>query len=398
VGRAARASAVGAFFALVIVGILVGGDRRDFTPTSFGRIPAGQGALYDLLRELGLPVARSFASPEALTADRTLWFIEPDEGCAARSLSGASLAPWLEAGGRAVVLLPARLSACPADATLGGFALPGREEAAPGGDGPAPAGAPAASEAMRVTVEGAWLRAPRSLELAAPVRFVPETAWSEAQRGAGGDGSWRVAATEAGRPFALERTVGRGRLLVIADGRFLENQWLDRADAAPLAVDLALALGPPWIDERTHGLVPSRGTLVYLLRSPALPCFAGMALLALAFAWYGAAEPPRRVAEVDPSAPSLESYVQSLAGFYAATGDHARVLERYRELTARRLRRHFGLPPDAPLASLVDRLGRRPGLSRAGVAQLASRASASNASELARAVALLDRLVEEAAR
>jgi Domain of unknown function (DUF4350) len=397
VGRAARASAVGAFFALVIVGILVGGDRRDFTPTSFGRIPAGHGALYDLLRELGLPVARSFAAPEALPPDRTVWFIEPDEGCAARSLSGESLAPWLASGGHAVVLLPARLAACPPDAKVAGFALPGREEAAPGGVEPAP-GAPAAPEATRLTVEGDWLRAPRSLELAAPVRFLPETAWSEEQGGAGEDGSWRIAATEAGRPFALERAVGGGRLLVIADGRFLENQWLDRADAAPLAVDLALALGAPWIDERAHGLVPSRGALAYLLRSPALPCFAGMALLALTFAWFGAAEPPRRVAEVDPSAPSLESYVQSLAGFYAATGDHARVLARYRELTARRLRRHFGLPPDAPLASLVDRLRRRPGLSRAGVAQLASRTPASNASELARAVALLDRLVEEAAR
>ena len=183
--------------------------------------------------------------------------------------------------------------------------------------------------------------------------------------------------------------------MVFAEGRFLENQGLDRGDAAPLAVDLALALGPPIFDERSHGLVPSRSTLGYLARSPALLCFAGLALLALGFAWYGAAEPPRVVAEPDPGAPTLESYVQSLAGFYAATGDHARVLERYRELTARRLRRHFGLREDAPLA---ERLGRRRGLSPAGLARLASDAPVASAAELARAAALLDRLVEEAAR
>jgi hypothetical protein len=388
VSRAARASAVGAFFALALVGVLVGGDERDLSATSFGKVPRGHGAVYDLLGELGVPVARSFAPLEELAPERTVWWVEPDEGCEAPSLAGAPLRDFVAAGGRAVVLLPARLDACPEGGALAGLPLPPREGEAQEPEREEPAAAP-----ERAWAEGPLFRARRALELPAPVRFAPESVWSDALRE--GEGRWEIAATLGQRPFALSRGLGAGRLVVFAEGRFLENQWLDRGDAALLAYDLALALGPPSFDERSHGLVPSRSTLAYLARSPALLCFAGMALLALVFAWYGAAEPPRSVLEQDPSAPTLESYVRSLAGFYAATGDHARVFARYRELTERRLRRHFGLAQGAPLE---ERLARRRGLSTEGLARLASDAPVGSAAELARAAALLDRLVEEAAR
>jgi uncharacterized protein DUF4350 len=389
VSRAARASAVAAFFALMLVGVLVGGNDRDLTATSFGKVPQGHGAVYDLLRELGLDAARSFAPLEELPPERAVWWIAPDGGCEAPSLAGAPLRDFVSAGGRALVLLPTRLSACPEGATLAGLALPPRE----GGEEESEDEEAGEAPAERSYAEGPLLRAPRALELPAPVRFAPESAWSEEVRS--GEGRWEVAATLGQRPFALSRVLGAGRLVVFAEGRFLENAWLDRGDAAPLTLDLALALGPPLFDERSHGIVPSRSTLGYLARSPALLCFAGLALLGLCFAWYGAAEPPRAVADLDPSAPTLESYVQSLAGFYAATGDHVRVLERYRELTARRLRRHFGLREGAPL---TERLARRRGLSREGLAQLASHAPVASAAELASAAAQLDRLVEEAAR
>lgn len=389
---AARASAVFAFFALALVGVLVGGDERDFTASSFGKVSVGHGAVYELLTELGLSPLRSFAPTETLATDRPVWWVAPDEGCEAPALAPEGLRAFLTAGGRAVVLLPARLSSCPEGASLAGLALPPREGSEPpeASEGElAPAESP--GEPERATAAGALLRAPRVLELPAPVRFAAERAWGEEQRGAG----WEVVATLGERPFALSRTLGEGRLVVFAESRFLENQWLDRADAALLAVDLALGLGAPAFDERSHGLVPSRSALGYLARSPALLCFGGMALLALGFAWYGAAEPARRVAERSEAAPTLESYVRSLAGFYAATGDHARVLERYRELTERRLRRHFGLPQGAPLG---ERLARRGGLSREGLERLASAAPVASAAELAQAAARLDRLVEEAAR
>jgi hypothetical protein len=398
VSSAARIALVAIFFVLVTIGILLGGDRRDFSPTTFGKVPRGHGAVYDLLRELELDVVRTFAAPEALPPDRTVWWIQPDHGCAAPSLADEAFSEWIAEGGRAVVFLPARADACAAGAALAGLALPARDAGAAQG--------PQAESAERsrppepgprtATLAGPLLRAGRALELPEPVSFLAQADWGDAERGSAAGGPWEVAATLDGRPFALARTLGAGRLLVLADGRFLENRWLDHADAAPLAVDVALALGTPWIDERAHGLVPSRGTLAYLVRSPALLPFAGLALLALAFVLYGAAEPRRRVGELDPSGPTLETYVRSMAALYAGTGDNARVLARYRELTARRLRRRLGLPPDAPLAALADRLARRGGLSPAGLAELRSERGAASAGELARAAARLDRLVEEA--
>lgn len=394
----ARVAAVGAFFALMLVGLLLGGDARELTPTSFGKAPLGHGAVYDLLRELGFDSARSFAGPEGLPPGATVWWIQPNEGCEAPPLAGDAFGQWLAGGGKAAVFLPARLDAC---ASLAGLPLPAREVdlgAAPPEPEEETVASEAGSEPRAAVLEGPLLRAARRLELPAPVCFVPETAGSGAEGAGVGKGAFEVAATLDGRPFALARTVGAGRLLVVADGRFLENRWLGRADAAPLAIDVALALGTPWIDERGHGLVPSRGTLAYLARSPAVLPFAGLALLALAFAWWGAAEPARRVPEVDPAGPTLETYVQSMAGLYAATSDNARVLARYRELTARRLRRHLGLPPDAPLATLAERLARRASLSPGGLEELSSEQPVGTAAALARAAARLDRLVEEAIR
>ena len=226
------------------------------------------------------------------------------------------------------------------------------------------------------------------------MRFAPESAWSSELRG--GEDRWEVAATLGERPFALSRALGAGRLVVFAEGRFLENQWLDRGDAAPLAVDLALALGPPIFDERSHGLVPSRSTLGYLARSPALLCFAGLALLALGFAWYGAAEPPRsrrragsrradsRELRAHPSPASTRRRGTTPASSSATASSRRGACA----VTS-------GCRQDAPLA---ERLGRRRGLSPAGLARLASDAPVASAAELARAAALLDRLVEEAAR
>src|SRR5256885_13948312 len=47
--------------------------------------------------------------------------------------------------------------------------------------------------------------------------------------------------TMDGKPFALEYKVGTGRLIAIADGRFMQNSQLDEDDARVLVVDLARA-------------------------------------------------------------------------------------------------------------------------------------------------------------
>jgi len=393
----ARAAAVAAFFALLVLGLLTGQDPRDLGQTSFGKLPLAYGAWFDLLRELGLPVARSFVRPDALPAGATVWWIEPN-GLAKSApppdadepprppspLAGAPLAGFALRGGTAVVLLPVGLDpAPPAVEAVAGLAVPARH-ARVSADVDAKDAAPTA---LQVIEPGPIASLARSLVLEAPVVF-------DADDDALGD--WRVAAWLDGAPFVLERTIGARRHVVAADARFVSNRWLDQGDAALLAMDLVRAYGTPRIDEHEHGIAAQRGTLAYLARSPAAPFFAALALVGLAIAWSGAALPRRTLVDADPDAPTLESFVASLARLYAATGDHARVLERARELAARRLRRHFGLSPDAPVDRLLERLARTRRLPAPGLEVLSRGAPVRDAAGLERAVAALDQLVEEA--
>ena len=392
--RAARVSAIACFFILLLLGTYFQADRRSLTATSYGAVPEAHGAFYELLRELGLPVARSLVSPERLAPAATIWWIEP--GGLARAaqepdaepgpLAGDAFARWIEAGGTAVVWLPEVDEEEPF--TLAGLSLPERDwlEARTA----AAAEGTSADEPTPAVVDGALTARPRSLELRDPRVFAegpaPGREWER----------WRVVARLDGQPFVIARPLGAGHLVVGADPRFLRNRELDRADSALLAVDLVRAYGTPLVDEHEHGFTTARGALAYLARSPASAFFVGLALLALAVAWAGAAEPPRRVREADPDAPTLESFVDSLARLYTATGDHGRAFERYREVAARRLRRHFGMPPDASLQSVLERLARRRRLPGEGLELLAGGGEVRRAADLDRAVAALDRLVEQA--
>lgn len=398
--RAARVSAIACFFVLLLLGMFFQTDRRAFTPTSFGTLPEAHGAFYELLREIELPVARSLVPPERLAPGATIWWIEPEglapatpgpdaapqPDAAPSPLAGDAFARWIEAGGTAVVWLPAADDETPV--TLAGVSLPERDwlEARTAA---AAEGAPT-DEPTPAVLSSAFTTRSRTLELPDPRVFAEGAAISKGWEG------WRVVARLDAQPFVIAHELGAGRLVVGADPRFLQNRWLDRADSALLAIDLVRAYGTPCIDEHEHGFTATRGAIAYLAGSPALAFFAGLGLLALAVAWAGAAEPPRRVREADPSAPTLESFVDSLAQLYAETGDHARVFERCREVAARSLRRHFGMPPEASLESLLERLGRRRRLPAEGLALLARGAVVRRAADLDRAVAALDHLVEEA--
>jgi len=359
--------------------------------------------LYDFLSELGLGVARSFAPPTELPVHATVWWIEPDEPCEEPrkdepstgrgggmpelALDGPGLKRWIAAGGTAVVFLPPDSRVC-ARARLAGVALPPREELAVDPAVPAEKRDP-----KQVSVEGKLVSRPRVLDLRTAFAFQDVTPHGS---GSGAEPHWEAPARVGGRPFVLWQGLGQGQLVVVADARFVRNSGLDRADASLLVADLVRAYGVPWIDERGHGLAISRSALTYLVASPAAPFLAGAAILALAFVWFQAATPPRRVPELDPSAPSLDAFVDSLAACYASTRDYARVFERFRELTSRHLRRHFGLPPDAPESQLFERLRRRSALSPEALDLLASRTSLRSARELATAVEQIDRLVREA--
>ncbi len=364
---AARVSVVVCFFVLVAIGLAMQPGARETSRTSFGRVPEGFGALYDWLLALGLPAARSYRPPEDLPASQTVWWLEPHVDC-----DGAALLRWIEGGGTAVIVPAAgdAESAC----VLPGVAIPERTHGEGGDD--------AAADTL---VTGELAAAPRSLGCG------PLSAFDEAT-------DWKPVARLGDRPFVMERSLGVGRLVLVADVAFLENRCFAEGDAAPLAGDLVRAFGPPWLDERSHGLRAPRGVVAILARSPAVVFLALAGLVGVLHVWRGALVPPRRLLEPSLPAPTLDAFVDSLARLYAATADHARVLERYRELTASRLRRLFGLPPDTPPAQLLARLGRRPALSRDALAALTSTRRAASRADLEREVSLLDQLVREAAR
>jgi hypothetical protein len=205
-------------------------------------------------------------------------------------------------------------------------------------------------------------------------------------------GDWTIRASVDGQPFVLERTVGTGAVVLVADALFLRNAWLDRADAAPLAVDLVHAYGVPQFDERGLGTAADESAGRYLVTSSALPVFVGLAVTGLLFAWGGALVPARRIHDIASEAPRLDTFVDAVARLYARTGDHARVLERYRALTAGRLRRRFGLPPDTPIATLLHRLARDPRPDPDGLRLLAEGAAPASERALRRATRALDDL------
>jgi hypothetical protein len=200
-------------------------------------------------------------------------------------------------------------------------------------------------------------------------------------------------------PFALARSLGAGQLVVVADARIVSNARLAQGDAAPFVFDWVRDYGAPWIDEHFHGVVPESRGLRYLAGSPAWAAGVGLLALGGLVFWRGQAWPLRRVDEVDPDAPTLSTFVDSVALLYAGSRDHERVFERYRALGLERIRRILGLAPGTPVEIVVEMLRAREAawqaLGQTGFRELLTRpVPVASAEELARLGARLDVLVE----
>lgn len=378
--RGARWSLIGLCVLLALVGLAQPDRSPQFTPTTYGATPVGYGALYELLSRLELPVSRTFAAPGALPAEATVWWLRAADLCRAGAGDQRTPAPpwtgdaWLASGGTAVVFLGGQTAEeC---ATIAGLAVPPLRQPTP---------ATNSTETVDQTVDGALTPAPRILPLPRLASF--ENA-----------GDAQVLAQIDGQPFVLSRAVGTGRLLLVADNRPLRNQYLDKGDAAPFALDLVRAAGVPRFDERDSGLHRERDALRYLVRSPALPALLGITLLGALAVWHGNLWPPRRADHERPPAPTLGAFVDSLAQLYARTGDYATVAERYRQLTATRLLRHFALPAETPLPTLLDRLRASRRASPDALAPLAAPATAASPEQLDTLVRALDGLVASVTR
>lgn len=368
-------------------------ENLDFTTSSHGKARGGFGAAFDLLAELGVPVARSYVPPDLLPPGATVWWVDSEDLCEDAEAEGQSgdsearevaLPPepwpgrrWLEEGGTAVLFLPAWIGEdC---ASIAGVQVPAvadledDEDAAPAKDG----------EPGSV-VAGTITGAPRRLSVSLGRFEAP------------GDGT--VVAWLAERPFALEFGVGSGRLVVVADATFVRNAHLDEGDAAPLVADLARAYGAPVFDEYSHGLTGHGSAPGYLLRSAALPLFAGLALLGVLIAWRGNAWPARSVADARPGAPTLDRFVESLAELYARSRDYDSVLEHYRHLTVQRLRRHYALAPETSASVISERLRADRRLVPEDLRPLERPAGARSRAELNDVAEALDSLVWKATR
>ena len=173
-------------------------------------------------------------------------------------------------------------------------------------------------------------------------------------------------------PYAVEKRIGRGRLIAIADAAPLQNQQLDRADHVLLAIDLARAYGSPLFDERCHGMQPEVSLASALGWARAWLLAAGLGLCALLALWHLRSVPASTLARAPALDPGLAGFVDSLAVLYArkAPRDAAAVYRAYLhgvrfrlrqqlygarggsdELLAHRLQRELGGEPEL-LASL----------------------------------------------
>jgi hypothetical protein len=124
-----------------------------------------------------------------------------------------------------------------------------------------------------------------------------------------------------------------------------------------------------------------------------MPFFVAAILLAALSAWSAAAVPARSLPEAELGSPELGAYIGSLASLYAGTGDHARVLERYRELSEGRIRRALRLPVTTTRAQLHVRV-RAAGATGAEVLRrLGDDAPVNGRADLRRRVAALDQAV-----
>ena len=184
----------------------------------------------------------------------------------------------------------------------------------------------------------AWLRrvlprgpkwSPEGARDAGPLVPIPELARVD-RVSADGLGSWlrpgsSLPALAGGdRTLLAVATLGRGRVLLIADPSPLDNERLDLADNAAFGLGLAGPRSRPVVfAESYHGYGRSSGLSAIPGRWKTLLLLGGVAALALILARgrrLGPAEPGQR-----ELAPPRREYVDALAGLVARTRDHPAV-------------------------------------------------------------------------
>ncbi|MEZ4216942.1 MAG: DUF4350 domain-containing protein [Myxococcota bacterium] len=402
----ARISLAVALLAMLFVGTLWSARApRERGADTYGLPSWGQRAAYDVLREAGVPVERSFAAPAALPEGATVWWIAPFDACALlASAQGEDErarpwdpVPWVRRGGTAVLFLPAESLACLGRARIAGVAVPRRW--VDGVDRDASVHAVADLDArLREWMGDAFAAEKREQFVSGRIAPRARVLFDVGIASFEAAGAWDVAASVDGRPFVLERAVGAGRVALVADAGIARNGALATGDNAPLLFDLVDAYGVPRIDEREHGHAASSSAVATLARSRAAPVFAGTALVLALLVWRAHALPRRALVDPPRAAPTVDAFVDSLALLYARSGDRARVLARYRELSLRRLQRALRLPHETPPERVLEIVRAHPRVDPAHFRMLAASDADPSPGRVRRVARALDALVGEVSR
>src|SRR5712692_2111615 len=217
------------------------------SPTSFGVRPAGYKAAFDLASELGVPVMRSYVSPKHQPLNRQIWMVSPSllgMEPAGADTDAHELLDWVRSGGTAVV--------------FGGTVNQWKR---------LEINTDTVAGTEHTMISGDFVPVVRRLSVSGLLHF----------NAAARDASVRLRADNT--PFALERKLGRGRLIAIADDRFLRNGNLRDADNCLLFMDLVRRFDSPAFDEHCHGMVGDVSLVRVIATSRAmLPLCAGFIL------------------------------------------------------------------------------------------------------------------------
>ena len=334
----AVAALVGLNLALAGLEAVTGGSAPGGpSSSSYATGPEGLAAYADLLGQHGHPVSRLRARLDRSRLDpgTTVLVADPTR---VRPAETAALARFVRRGGR---LLASGEGSGPALRRLLGPGL----EWAPGGG-----------------------------SVARPVTPVPEVSGVSSVR-ADGPGSWRQAGPtlpvlegREGATVATVASLGRGRIVALADPSLWQNRQLGSADNAALALAAAGEAGRPVrFAEAHHGFDAREG---FDAIPPRWKWAMAAALLAtLAWMWSQGRRlgPPEQLAPDLP--PPRRAYVDALAASLARTRQPADAIEPLQATARRLVARRAGLPDDAD-ADALRRAARRLGLAEAEVAAL----------------------------
>jgi hypothetical protein len=303
--------------ALHFIGTLTGGTPGGPESSSYATQRDGAGAFAELLGRAGHPVDRVRTTPADTTLEpgSTVFLLDP-EGVA--RTDARALREFVASGGRLVA--------------GGGGLVWARELVSrlPHGD----------------------VAATRFRSGGLTIRTAGARAWTS-------PGAATVLARSGSGILAVTKTVGRGRVILLADASPLQNRLLAEAGNAAFGLSLAGAHGrPAAFLESYHGYGRSSGLRALPLDWKLL--LSGLVLATLVWMVsrgrrFGPPETPRR-----DLAPPRSEYVDALAGVLARTRKRDEAVAGVRSRARAELLRRASLPPDADddaVLAAVNRLG-----------------------------------------